>query len=226
MLSGHDIASIANATGLPPSRFVILFRDDEIVFEPPGGVGVRLVAGGPTMSMALEQYYGSSNKPRCVFLMELSDGQARCAVYSHRPAVCASFPFDVTDGVVSIRNDTLCGRNNFQIANEDLRSRGLDVVRAAFEWRLYRIVVAHWNEYVESQRPRVFSRTELFDYFLETDRQIGRLRSEYSDDELIELMNAVRDERLAEAAAPDFLARVANLLTAMPCNAGISRSAS
>jgi Fe-S-cluster containining protein len=226
MLSGHDIASIANATGLPPHRFVILFRDDEIAFEPPGGAGLRLIADGPTMSMALEQYYGSPTKPRCVFLMELADGQARCAVYAHRPAVCASFPFDVTDGVTSIRTDTLCGSDDYQIAGHDLQSRGVNVARAAFEWRLYRIIVAHWNQRVDSQRPRVFSRTELFDYLLEADRRIDQLRSEYTDDELIGLMHAAMAENLVDAAVLNFLAEVTNILTAMPYNAGVSPSGS
>ena len=213
LVSGHDIAGITNATGLSPHRFVVLFRDDEVAFELPGGSGARLVADGPTMSMALDRYYDLPARPRCVFLMELPDSQARCAVYSRRPAVCASFPFEINDGIASVRDDTICGPDSFRIAGHDLQSRGLNVARAAFEWRLHRVIIAHWNEYVQSLRPRVFSRAELFDYLLGADHRIGQLRSEYSDEEFAQLISRASEDDSGASAELDFLSHVAKALT-------------
>ncbi len=216
MVSGHDIAAIADVTLLRPHQFVVLCRDDELPFEPPGGLGVRLVADGPTMSMALDEHYDSPDRPRCVFLMELPGGQARCAVYSRRPAVCAAFPFSTSDGIVVVRDDTVCGPGSWRIAGSDLQSKRINVARPEFEWRVHGAVVAHWNRYVESRRPRVFSRAELFDYLLDADRRIRQLRSQYSDEEFTQLVTAasVEGDSGAGSASSSFLADVAKALTA------------
>jgi Fe-S-cluster containining protein len=207
-VTGHDIAAITAKTGLPPHRFVALWRDD--IFESPHYPGARLVAGGPTMTLTLDEV-GSPGRRRCVFLMELPNGQARCAVYSHRPAVCAAFPFAVDDGTVYVRH-SVCGPGSWRIGTDELQSRHADVARAEFGWRQHRIVVAYWNQHVDSLRPRAFSRDELFDYLLKANDRIDQLRSTHSDEEFERLIAA---DGGGPGASADlgFLADIANKAT-------------
>jgi Fe-S-cluster containining protein len=214
LVSGHDIAAISDATGLSPQRFVVMCRDDELPFEPPGGAGTRLVADGPNMTVPLDQHYDSPDRHRCVFLMELPDGRARCAVYPHRPAACAAFPFAVNEGVAFVRDGVMCGPGSWRIAGNDLQSRRVNVARAEFEWRLHRLGVVHWNQHVDSRKPRVFSRAELFDYILGADHRIDQLRSAYSDEEFAQLITAACDDDSEASTGSGFLADVAQALTA------------
>jgi hypothetical protein len=64
---------------------------------------------------------------------------------------------------------------------------------AAVRVSRHRGVVAHWNQDVDSPRPRVFSRDELFDRLLRADHRIGQLRSAHRDEEFARLIAAADD---------------------------------
>src|SRR5262245_48440738 len=95
-----DVRELADGTKLPPADFITLREGDK------ERRGFRLRKNGPPMELNLIRRAMTGG---CVFLLEISETQARCGVYKHRPMVCANFPTMLVRGAIAVREEVTCG---------------------------------------------------------------------------------------------------------------------
>jgi Fe-S-cluster containining protein len=180
LLSGYDVARLAEATGLLPVEFVALRRIDAISKTAlPSGHGARLEAGGHAFSTVLDKRPGPGSE--CVFLMNIRTGRSRCGVYSHRPSACAAFPFTLRHGTVAPRAEACCGRDAWNIATVDLVARKQSVLRVDLEWAVHELVLQCWNDRVDQNSTRRYRPRDLFEHILRSYARMDDVRAAYRD---------------------------------------------
>ncbi|MBO0687403.1 MAG: YkgJ family cysteine cluster protein [Candidatus Dormibacteraeota bacterium] len=139
-LTCSDVQVVSRALALAPEQFVTLLPQAE---EEPAGI--RLSAGEPPFTMVLEQREPINEQPRCIFLLELPDGTARCGVYAHRPRLCRTFPASLQQGGVAVRSEIPCSAGSWNLARMDLPWWRTELIRSEMEQAFHEIVVARWN---------------------------------------------------------------------------------
>lgn len=154
--SGRDVWRISRALDAPPWAFL-----KHIPGSPARPDAFRLAAGGPSFRLALAK--GPTrrmNAPApCVFLIRTRHGYHRCGLGGLRPMVCQTFPSEIVDGVLCVRNDGGCSCRQWSLSDVDLdRERELVETRQA-EAREYHDVVAAWNAQVDRSDP-----TDTFEF--------------------------------------------------------------
>lgn len=147
-----DVRALVAGTGLRPSDFIWLVEDP--------ASGFRLRPGGPTMDLHLQR---RSETGACVFLMEIAPDKARCGVYAHRPLVCSNFPTTLLQGAVAIRQETVCGRDTWNLAAMDLPSYRRGHVRDMVGWTEHERIVQAWNASVDASGKEATA-DQLFDH--------------------------------------------------------------
>jgi Fe-S-cluster containining protein len=138
-----DVHAISRELAIAPEQFALLVPQAE---EEPAGI--RLAAGGPTLTIVLDKREPMNEQPPCVFLMEFPDGTGRCGIYRHRPRVCRTFPAVLHDGRVALQPDIICAAGSWGPASMDQPEWRLELDRAEVEQALHRTVVAAWNDSV------------------------------------------------------------------------------
>jgi Fe-S-cluster containining protein len=101
----------------------------------------------------------------CVFLLEIAPGVARCGAYPHRPLVCRIYPATLARGVVSVRPDTKCGPDAWNLATMDLCAYRQDLEQARAAWTEHLRLAQTWNDRI-TREYRTVEPEELFDYVL------------------------------------------------------------
>ncbi|MEK8170919.1 YkgJ family cysteine cluster protein [Streptomyces sp. M19] len=109
--------------GTAPREFITLREGENSDF--------RLRPNGPAYDLYLTRRASSGG---CVFLMEISETKARCGVYGHRPLVCSNFPMAMTQGMVELRQDTVCGPDSWNLATMDLSRYRRDILANKAAW--------------------------------------------------------------------------------------------
>ncbi|HEY0537502.1 MAG TPA: YkgJ family cysteine cluster protein [Actinoallomurus sp.] len=151
----RDVRVLADGTAMHPSDFVRLMDTDK-------EEGFRLRPGGPTKRLCLQRVPETG---ACVLLMEIASGKARCGVYAHRPLVCSNFPASLQRGVVTIREDTVCGPDSWNLATMDLPVYRRDLTRDRAARAEHRQIVEAWNKRVDASG-RESTPQDLYEYLL------------------------------------------------------------
>ncbi|MDN3354213.1 YkgJ family cysteine cluster protein [Actinomadura sp. DC4] len=151
----RDVQVLAEGTAMHPGDFLRLLDTDKD--------GFRLKAGGPAKGLYMQHVGGKGSG--CVFLMEIASGKARCGVYAHRPLVCSNFPLSLQRSVVTLREDTLCGPDSWNLAAMDLPAYRRDLLRDKDAKVEHRQAIETWNERVDASG-REATPEELYDYLL------------------------------------------------------------
>src|SRR5258705_1554650 len=120
-----DIHRIVEATALHPREFV------QLVVHPVPPPGFRLRPGGDEQFLMLDRRRTGA----CVFLMELSSGQARCGAYLHRPSACRTFPTSLRHGTPAVRTDVRCEPGAWCLATMALAGYREDLVGQRPAWQ-------------------------------------------------------------------------------------------
>jgi|HigsolmetaAR201D_1030396.scaffolds.fasta_scaffold17343_2 Fe-S-cluster containining protein len=160
-VTGYDIWRISRAQQLAPLVFVQ--REPE---PPSSATGFLLRPGGPTYGTALRHQPVRHNQRPCLFLMHLKDGYRRCGIYADRPRACQTYPLELREQRVALRNDPICGAGSWHGATEQAAWRQL-LQHQAWEWEVYGVVVRAWNEGIAALAPedgRIFE--QYLDYLL------------------------------------------------------------
>jgi Fe-S-cluster containining protein len=159
-----DVHGISRALALAPERFALLVPDPD-----DEAAGIRLAAGGPAFTIILDKRDPITERPPCVFLMELSDGTGRCGIYRHRPRVCRTFPAVLRDGGTAILPDIPCSEDSW---NMDQPWWRVELLRGEREQALHRMVVAAWNGAVDADAATERTPADFFRFAMEMcDRQ-------------------------------------------------------
>ena len=97
--------------------------------------------------------------------LEIAPGKARCGIYAHRPLVCSNFPASLQRGVVTIREDTVCGPGSWNLATMDLPTYRRDLTRDQSARAEHRQVMRAWNKVVDDSRWEA-TPEDLYEYLL------------------------------------------------------------
>lgn len=150
----RDVRALAEGTAMHPSDFIGLRDTDK--------EGFHLRPGGPAKKICLQH---RSETGACVFLMEIASGRARCGVYAHRPLVCSTFPLSLQRGVVTTREDTVCGPDSWNLATMDLPAYRRDLTRDRSARAEHRQVMRAWNKIVDVRGWKA-TPEDLYEYLL------------------------------------------------------------
>lgn len=150
----RDVRALADGTAMRPSDFLDLVDTAK--------EGFHLRPGGPAKKLCLQRV---SETGACVFLMEIAPGKARCGIYAHRPLVCSNFPASLQRGVVTIREDTVCGPGSWNLATMDLPTYRRDLTRDQSARAEHRQVMRAWNKVVDDSRWEA-TPEDLYEYLL------------------------------------------------------------
>lgn len=154
--SGRDVWRIARALDTPAWAFLKYFPSagnrPDAFYLPGSETGFRLaLAKGPTRA--------TRSPAPCTFLMRTRGGYHRCGLGALRPMACRTFPSEILDGVVCVRNDGGCTCRDWSLADVDLSEEAALIAARQDEAREYHAIVARWNDRVESAEPG-----ETFDF--------------------------------------------------------------
>lgn len=150
----RDVRVLAEGTAMRPSDFIRLLNTKK--------EGFRLRPDGPAKKLYLQR---SAEDTGCVFLMEIASGRARCGVYAHRPLVCSTFPMSIQRGVVTLREDTVCGPDSWNLAAMDLPACRRELTHDDAARAEHREIIRAWNKRVDASG-REASPQELYDYLM------------------------------------------------------------
>ncbi|GAA0330242.1 YkgJ family cysteine cluster protein [Actinoallomurus spadix] len=157
----RDVRALVEGTAMRPSDFLRL-RDAD-------GEGFRLRPDGPAKEVYLQR---RSATGACVFLMEIASGNARCGVYAHRPLVCSTFPLTLQRGVVTTREDTVCGPGSWNLATMDLPAYRRDLTRDRSARAEDRQVMRAWNKTIDLQGWNA-TPDDLYEYLLNCPLEVA-----------------------------------------------------
>jgi hypothetical protein len=145
--SGRDVWRIARALDAPPWSFLKYFP-----CPPTRPDGFLLERSGSKLRLALAKQPSKRTKTPapCIFLLRTRHGHHRCGLGELRPAVCQSFPSELVDGVLCVRNDGSCTCRTWALADVDLAEEAARVNVRQSEAVEYHGVVARWNAIVET----------------------------------------------------------------------------
>jgi Fe-S-cluster containining protein len=150
------VRTLADGTKLAPGDFIKLREGDK------ERRGFRLRRDGPPMELNLIRRAATGG---CVFLLEISETQARCGVYAHRPMVCRNFPTTLVRGAVAVREEVTCGPKSWNLAAMDLPGYRRDLVRRDADWTDHWKAVDAWNAQIDAGT-KVATPEELYQFLL------------------------------------------------------------
>jgi Fe-S-cluster containining protein len=143
--TGRDVWRIARALDTPPWSFLVYFQSPARARD-----AFALDQSGQTFRLALAKQRSRRTKtpPPCLFLLRTRDGAHRCSLGDLRPLVCRSFPSELVDGVVNLRNDGSCSCRLWALADVDLKEERLALEARQADAEAYCRVVDYWNAQV------------------------------------------------------------------------------
>jgi hypothetical protein len=157
--SGRDVWRIARALSAVPWSFVKYFPD-----APERPDSFALDHSEARFRLVLDKQPSKRTKTPapCIFLLRTRQGHHRCGLGALRPAACRSFPSELVDGVLCVRNDAGCRCRTWSLADVDLAEETARVEARQAEALEYHQVVARWNALVGTAGPT--TRTDFVAY--------------------------------------------------------------
>jgi Fe-S-cluster containining protein len=139
-----DVRAIIRATALHPAEFLVLA-------EATAGIpGFRL---GPDGAAVMPVLHRRPVTGACVFLMQLTERDARCGAYPFRPTACRTFPTTLRHGAPAVREGIVCGTDAWNIAAMDLPGFHRDLTAQEAIRAEHARVVDAWNIVDEVRTP-------------------------------------------------------------------------
>jgi hypothetical protein len=148
MLTGDDVVRIARMLDVEPWQFTLAHPGPADADD-----GYLLTAGGERYRLTLEHVKIGERKPTCTFLVQLTDGTARCGLAADRPRPCRL----VSAGLCT------CGRPDEPDATFELRERA-ELAEARV---VYRAHVQRWNAFVSSGISTVYTHRDFCRFLLD-----------------------------------------------------------
>ena len=170
-LCGHDAIRITREQQLPLQSFARLIPEQE-----HGRAIVRLDRDAVAYTLVLNRRREAGARSACVFLLELA-GYARCGIYDQRPFVCRTYPAELHNGAVRIRDDVMCPDEAWNVAGLDLPVWREELLRMELEWAIYERVVARFNSTTSSAAPAAVPPAAFYAWLLEAYARLEPLRT-------------------------------------------------
>ncbi len=143
---GHDIWLIANALSIDPTAFLAFAR-----MGAASPYHFRLDDSGTAYCVVLNMREHPDGSRRCVFLMDLPNGQTRCGVYGLRPVACRAYPLVLDEGRVEVKHWAMCHEEYEPPSGADVSLWQAELERHDMEFSIYALAVRTWNRRVTEQ---------------------------------------------------------------------------
>jgi Fe-S-cluster containining protein len=108
----------------------------------------RLDSSGQTYCLALTMRGQADGRRRCLFLMELPNGQTRCGIYGLRPIACRAYPLALTEDGVAVKPWAMCPETGHTLNQCGNAIWQAELERHDMEFSIYALVVGTWNRRV------------------------------------------------------------------------------
>jgi len=141
-LTGDEIVRVARTLDAPPWTFTIAVptadeRDDAFALD----------RSARRYRAALTKLPEEGAPERCIFLLRLSDGTARCGLGEARPAPCRSFPVELHEGALRVSADG-CTCHRWSLDDVDPEADRALLLAESGARTVYARLVANWNAHV------------------------------------------------------------------------------
>lgn len=141
-LTGDEIARVARTLDAPPWTFTIAVPSPD-----PADDAFVLDRSAQRYRAALTKLPDGAERERCIFLLRLSDGTARCGLGEARPTPCRSFPVELHDGGLRV-SAAGCTCRTWSLDDVDAKAERALLVADSQARTAYAGVVHDWNAYV------------------------------------------------------------------------------
>lgn len=141
-LTGDEIVRVARTLDAPPWTFTIAV--------PAAGVAgdaFALDRSALRYRAALTKLPDGAERERCIFLLRLADGTARCGLGGSRPAPCRSFPVELHEGALRVSAEG-CTCRSWSLEDIDPESDRALLLAESNARAEYAGLVANWNAHV------------------------------------------------------------------------------
>lgn len=142
-LTGDEIVRIARMLGASPWAFTIAVPSE----SAPDAFA--LDRSPQRYRAALTKLPDDAERERCIFLLRLSDGTARCGLGESRPTPCRTFPVELHEGSLRVFADG-CTCRSWSLEDVDAEAERALLQDDARARDVYAGLVRNWNAYVEA----------------------------------------------------------------------------
>lgn len=143
-LTGDEIVRVARTLDAPPWAFTIA-----VPSTAPADDAFALDGSALRYRAALTKLPDGGARERCIFLLRLEDGTARCGLGESRPAPCRSFPAELHEGALRV-SAAGCTCHDWSLEDIDAENDRALLQAEARARSEYGRLVANWNAYVEA----------------------------------------------------------------------------
>jgi Fe-S-cluster containining protein len=150
-LTGDEIVRVARTLDAPPWTFTIAVPA-EVTAD-----AFALDHSALRYRAALTKLPDGDDRERCIFLLRLSDGTARCGLGESRPTPCRTFPVELHEGALRV-SAAGCTCRTWTLEDIDPEADRALLQAESRARAEYAGFVGNWNAYVAA------AGTERFDY--------------------------------------------------------------
>jgi Fe-S-cluster containining protein len=160
-LTGDEIVRVARTLDAPPWAFTIA-----VPTADPADDAFALDHSALRYRAALTKLPDGAERERCIFLLRLSEGTARCGLGESRPTPCRTFPTELHEGTLRVSSaGCTCRTWSLDDIDPDAdRALLLADSRARAEYAGF---VHNWNAYVAAVETEGFSYPDFCRFLLD-----------------------------------------------------------
>jgi hypothetical protein len=129
----------------PPWTFTVALETAK-----PADDAFALDASSMRYRAALARLPEQGSRERCIFLLRLSDGSARCSLGDARPMPCHTFSTELHDATVRV-SAAGCTCHAWSLDDVDVDAERALLLVECEAGRNYALLVAGWNAYVAAR---------------------------------------------------------------------------
>jgi len=159
-LTGDEIVRVARTLDAPPWAFTIAVPSEA---SPDA---FALDHSALRYRAALTKLPDGTDRERCIFLLRLSDGTARCGLGDSRPTPCRTFPVELHDGAVRVSAEG-CTCRTWSLEDIDAEADRALLQDDACARDVYAGFVGNWNAYVAATEIESFSYPDFCRFLLD-----------------------------------------------------------
>jgi Fe-S-cluster containining protein len=141
-LTGDEIVRVARTLDTPPWTFTIAVPTADAADD-----AFALDHSTLRYRAALTKLPDGAERERCIFLLRLSDGTARCGLGESRPAPCRSFPSELHEGELRV-SAAGCTCRDWSLDDIDVESDRALLLAESHARAEYAGLVRNWNAHV------------------------------------------------------------------------------
>jgi hypothetical protein len=159
-LTGDEIVRIARTLDAPPWTFTMA------VPAEAAGDAFALDHSALRYRAALTKLPPDAAGERCIFLLRLSEGTARCGLGASRPMPCLTFPVELHEDTLRISADG-CTCRTWSLADVDAESDRALLLAESRSRDEYAGFVRNWNAYVDAAGTESFTYPDFCRFLLD-----------------------------------------------------------